>query len=199
MANYQAVFAVGDSLTTFLQNSYNDDPSTAGFPWTCTFKLFSSPDMTAEDQTNDGVVSLFLHRMTTDENFRQVTRLPSEPNETPILFLDLHYLITYWGTSAEAEHTILTWTMQQLQSNSILDSSILNLSTANAGWDTTEAIQLMPADLSLDDILRIWEAFGPKYRLSISYLARVVRIDRPIPPPGQPVVATRFTLENALT
>lgn len=192
MANYQAVFAVGDSLTKFLQNSY--DSAHVGFP--CTFKLFSSPDMTSEEHTNDAVVSIFLHRITTDEHFRAATSLPDTPGEQPVLFLDLHYLITYWGTTADAEHTILTWTMQQLQSNSVLDASILSLSTAIAGWDPTEAIQLTPADLSLEDILRIWDAFGPKYRLSLSYLARVVRVDRSITP-GAPVVATRFTYESA--
>ncbi|GAC1659409.1 MAG: hypothetical protein NVS4B13_04110 [Candidatus Elarobacter sp.] len=191
MANYQAVFAVGDSLATFLQKSY--DPASVGFP--CTFKLFSSPDMTAEEHTNDAVVSVFLHRITTDDHFRAATRLPDTPGEQPVLFLDLHYLITYWGTSAEAEHTILTWTMQQLASHAILDSSILSLSTVNAGWDPTESIQLTPADLSLEDILRIWDGFGPKYRLSLSYLARVVRVDRSVTP-GVPVVATRFTYAN---
>lgn len=192
MANYKAVFAVGDALATFLQKAY--DPAAVGFP--CAFRVFASPDMTSEDQTNDAVVSLFLHRITTDEHFRAATHLPDTPAEQPVLFLDLHYLLTYWGTSAEAEHTILTWTMQQLASNPILDPSILSLSTADAGWDPAEFVQLMPADLSLEDILRIWDAFGPKYRLSLSYIARVVRVDRAVVP-GRPVVATRFVLGGA--
>jgi hypothetical protein len=108
------------------------------------------------------------------------------------VFLDLHYLLTYWGTSAEAEHTILGWTVQQLQSSPILDSSIL---TADGAWDPTERVQLVMADLSLEDILRIWDALGPKYRLSVAYLARVVRVDRTVTP-GLPVVATRFNWEH---
>ncbi|MGA8532470.1 MAG: DUF4255 domain-containing protein [Candidatus Tumulicola sp.] len=194
MANYQGVFAVGDSLARFLQNNY--DPTAVGFQ--CTFKLFSSLEIAGEDQSNDQVVSIFLHRITTNENFRSVTSLQDSPSLQPLLFLDLHYLITYWGVSAEAEQTILAWTMQQLASNLILDSSILSLSTANAGWDATEAVQLIPADLSLEDILRIWDALGPKYRLSTSYIARVVRIDRTVVP-GGPVVATRFELQAAAT
>ncbi len=187
MANYQGVFAVGDSLARFLQNNY--DPVLVGFP--CTFSLMSSVELAGEEQSNDQVVSIFLHRITTNENFRSVTRLQDSPGEQPVLFLDLHYLITYWGSSAEAEQKILAWTMQQLASNLILDSSILSLSTANAGWDSTESVQLMPADLSLEDILRIWDALGPKYRLSTAYIARVVRVDRTVTP-GSPVVATRF-------
>ncbi len=195
MADYQAVFAVGDALAKFLQNTY--DPAVVGFP--CSFKLVSSAEIATEDQTKlDKTVSLYLHRLTTNENFRSVRRLHDSPGEQPILFLDLHYLITYWDASAEgaeAEQKILTWTMQQLQSHTILDSSVLSLSSADPGWDTTENIQLMPVDLSLEDILRIWDALGPKYRLSISYVARVVRVDESVTP-GMPVVATRFTYQD---
>ena len=191
MANYQAVFAVGDSLARFLQNSY--DPAVVGFP--CTFSLLSSFDIAGEDLTSRQVLSLYLHRITTNDNFRAATRLQNSPGEQPVLFLDLHYLITFWGESAEAEQTILTWTMQQLQSNQVLDSSILSLSTVSPGWDADETVQLIPADLSLEDIMRIWDALGPKYRLSFSYIARVVRVDRTVTP-GLPVVATRFTFED---
>jgi len=86
---------------------------------------------------------------------------------------------------------VLGWAVQQLQSSPILDNSIL---TSDGGWSATESVQLVMADLSLEDILRIWDALGPKYRLSVAYLARVVRIDRAITP-GGPVVATRFNFE----
>ena len=55
MANYQAVFAVGDALKTFLQNAYG----ASGITLPCQFKLFASPDMTAEDTADDEQVSLY--------------------------------------------------------------------------------------------------------------------------------------------
>ena len=182
MADYRAVFAVGESLSVFLQRAY--DEANLGFP--CKFKLLSSQEMTREDTDHDAAVSLYLHRITSDEHFRAATTLQDNSSRQPVLFLDLYYLITYWGTSAQAEQTILTWTMQELQSHSTLDSSVLS---PDAGWEKTETISLTPVDLTLEDILRIWESLGPKYRLSLSYLARVVRIDRPVVP-GVPVVAT---------
>jgi hypothetical protein len=195
VADYQAVFAVGDALAKYLQNNY--DPTVVGFP--CTFKLVSSAEIANEDQTKlDKTVSLYLHRITTDEHFRAVTRLQDSPGDQPVLYLDLHYLITYWDASAEgaeAEQKILTWTMQQLQSHPILDSSVLSLSSAAPGWDRTESVQLIPSDLSLQDILNIWDGLGPSYRLTISYLVRVVRVDRAITP-GMPVVATRFIFQD---
>jgi hypothetical protein len=197
MADYQAVFAVGDAIAKYLNNNY--DPNVVGFP--CTFKLVSSTEIVNEDATAklDKTVSLYLHRISTNEHFRAVTRLQDSPGEQPVLFLDLHYLLSYWDANAEgaeAEQKILTWTMQQIQLHPILDTSILSLSTTAPGWDPTDAVQVLPADLSLQDILDIWDGLGPKYRLSVGYVVRVVRVDR-IVTPGMPVVATRFDYQNA--
>jgi hypothetical protein len=190
MANFAAIYSVGNSIAQYLQNAY---PPNLAASFACQFKLVSSTEIATEDVTTlDQVVSIFLHRITINENFRAASRLQDAPTRQPAIFLDLHYLLSYWGTSAQAEQTILGWTLQQLQSSPILDSSIL---TADGAWEPTESVQLVMADLSLEDILRIWDALGPKYRLSVAYLARVVRIDRMITA-GLPVVATRFTWEQ---
>ena len=68
MADYTAIFSVGNSLAQYLQNNYPPDLSTA-FP--CKFRLVSSADIAGEDTTAlDQVLSIFLHRITTNENFR---------------------------------------------------------------------------------------------------------------------------------
>jgi hypothetical protein len=188
---------VGDALAKHLTNNY--DPTAVGFP--CTFRLVSSTEIANEETTHlDKTVSLYLHRITTSEFFRNVTRLPNTPTEQPVMYLDLHYLITYWDASAEgaeAEQKILAWTMQQIQSHPIVDTSILSLSSAAPGWDKTESVQIIPADLSLQDILDIWDALGPHYRLSIGYVVRVVRVDRAITP-SMPVVAIRSIYQNGV-
>jgi len=174
VADYTAIYSVGNSLAQYLGNSYVPSPLHAQYP-SVKFQLVSSAQIAEEDQTSlDQVVTVFLHRITLDENFRSARRIPDEPTKKALLYLDLHYLITYWGTDPQAEQTILGWTMQQLQSAAILDSSIL---TPAATWDPNESVQIVPTDLSLEDILRIWDALGPKYRLSLCYIARVVRID----------------------
>jgi hypothetical protein len=190
MASFTAIYSLGNSIAQYLQKAY---PPSLSANFSCTFRLVSSTEIATEDQTAlDKVVSIFLHRITLNENFRNATQLQNAATKQPVAFLDLHYLLTYWGTSAQAEQTILGWTVQQLQSSPILDSSILS---ADGQWDPTESVQLVMADLSLEDILRIWDALGPKYRLSVAYLARVVRLDRTITA-GKPVVATRFTWQK---
>lgn len=192
MANYSALYSVGNSIAQYLQNSYPNDLATA-FP--CVFRLVASSEIATEETTEiDKTVSILLHRVTMNDNFRAAGVLNNSSAKQPVLYLDLHFLLTYWGMSAQAEQTILGWTMQQLQSQPILDSSVLS---ADAGWDVTESIQLVMEDLSLEDILRIWDALGPKYRLSVAYVARVVRIDRTIPT-SKPVVATQFVLNDGV-
>ena len=187
MADYTAIYSVGNSLAQYLQNSF--PPELKSKYSSLKFALVASAQIAQEDQTNlDQMVTIFLHRITFNENFRAATQLHDSPNKKPLLFVDLHYLITYWGADPQAEQTILGWVMMQLQSSPILDNSIL---TPVNIWDSTESVQLVPADLSLEDILRIWDALGPKYRLSICYVARVVRIDTATVS-GPPVVATRF-------
>jgi hypothetical protein len=189
LADYTAVYSVGNSIAQFLGNSF--PPALKALYPSVKFQLVASAQIAQEDTTTlDQVVTIFLHRITINENFRFATQIQDEPNKNPILFLDLHYLITYWGTDPQAEQTILAWAMLQLQTAPILDSSILTPSNI---WGSTESVQLVPADLSLEDILRIWDALGPKYRLSVAYIARVVRIDTSITPEPL-VVATRFAL-----
>jgi hypothetical protein len=53
-------------------------------------------------------------------------------------------------------------------------------------------VQLIPEELSTSDMMRIWDTLQPKYRLSLGYVARVVRIDPAEIPEQPPVVATRF-------
>jgi hypothetical protein len=190
LADYTAIYSVGHSLANYLQSNYPTDLKTA-FP--ANFQLVASAQIADEDQTNlDKVVSILLHRITINENCRAATRLQDIQNKQPALFLDLHYLITYWGSDPRAEQTILAWTMLQLQTTPILDNSILSPAST---WGTGETIQIVPADLSLEDILRIWDALGPKYRLSVSYIARIVRIDRALTPES-PVIAVNMGFQQ---
>lgn len=189
MPNFKAVFSVGDSLARFLETT-NQEQAT---PFACHFRLVSSADIATEDtNTLDKVVTIFLHRITTNEHLRSASRVTDAPDKQPLLYLDLHYLITYWGSGAEDEQNILTWTMQQLRMTPVLDLSMLS---SGADWRTGDSVQMVPADLSLEDILRIWDALGPKYRLSISYVARAVPVERTITP-ELPVVATRFNFQQ---
>jgi hypothetical protein len=97
-----------------------------------------------------------------------------------------------WAADALAEQSVLAWTMMQLHEHPVLNTSSL---TPEAGWTEGDSVQLIPADLSTREIMRIWDVLDPAYRLSVSYIARVVRIDAESVE-RIPVVATRFSFRE---
>jgi len=192
MANIEAVYAVGNSLVTSLRNRYQ---LLAKKPVSdCGFSLLGSSDLAKGEPDFLGLhpttLSLFLHRVTINEHARNATQLPSKEYASPPLALDLHFLMTAWSESVLNEQVILAWSMQQLHQHPSLE--VASLSPAN--WQPEDRVQIIPTDLSLEDIMRIWDSLQPSYRLSVAYVARVVLIDPAEDVPGAlPVVSSRFT------
>jgi hypothetical protein len=189
MANIYAIHSVGNSLITYLRHAYQSIPLHDEHH--CTFRLLSSGEM-AEMDDPDTTLSLYLYRVSVNEHTRNMMQR-RDNNEIQSLTLDLHYLLTVWARSALAEQTILAWAMRQLFLNPILNTSSL---TPEANWQSNDVVQVIPAEISNEDIMRIWDAFEPSYRLSFSYVARVARIDPDEIPDDKPVVATRFDYEQ---
>jgi hypothetical protein len=109
------------------------------------------------------------------------------------LSLDLHYLMSIWTDKALTEHVVLAWAMRQLHLNPMLSISSLS---PEAGWSPGDVVQIIPAELSNEDVMRIWDAIDPPYRLSVSYIARVVRIDPDEITESRPVVAMRLSFTD---
>lgn len=187
MANIQAIHSVGNSIVTFLRNTY---PATIGelaMP-DCDFALYSSGELagTLDDLTR---ITLFLYRVTVNEHTRQLRPGPMSPEQQAPLGLDLHFMLSAWAGNAQDEHLTLAWAMRQLYLHPILDASSLS---PEAGWSSEEIVQIVPSELSNEDMMRIWDALDPAYRLSVSYVARLVRIDPDTLLEARPVVATRL-------
>lgn len=190
MANVFAIHSVGASLVTYLKNAY---PASMKPDFPCDFQLVSSGQLAGMDNDLDGVVSLFLYRITANEHLRTARR-GNDPLDISVpLSLDLHYMLSAWYESAAKEQTVLAWAMQQLHMRPVLDVSSLS---PDAGWKTGDVVHMIPAELSNEDVMRIWDALEPAYRLSVSYIARVVRVDSTPLPPARPVVASRFSYDT---
>jgi hypothetical protein len=191
MANFRAVHTLGDSLVTYLTNSFppdlrNDIP--------CTFRLISCGEL-AEADVPPTTVTLLLYRVTLDESLRNVRRWNGASDQKAPLALDLHYLLTIWADNPRAEQVILGWVLRQLTVFPVLDRSLLK---SDGGWEPDDVVQLIPAELSSEDMMRIWDALKPNYRLSVSYVARAVRIDPDAIPEARPVVVTRAVWSDQL-
>ena len=198
MANIKSIHSVCNSIIQFLQNAYQAYPVPFGAPgstmqdeYPCSFRVLASGELKAS--TNFGTaLSLYLYRVMVNEHVRSQPIRSGNSRALP-LSVDLHFLITVWSESAAAEQTICAWAMQQLHQHPIMDVSSL---TEEGGWHNDDVVQIIPAELSNEDLMRIWDALEPDYRLSLSYIARVIRIDSADLPEGLPVVATRYQYEE---
>lgn len=182
MANFRAIHAVGESLRNYLRQTYPSDLPTFDI------QLISSGKLAETEELNN-TLTLFLHRVTVNEHLRNAKSANGFSHKDLPLSVDLHYLMSVWSDSAASEQLVLGWAMEQLHLHPILNASSL---LPGAQWGVEEAIQIVPVDLSNEDIMRIWDRLKPTYRLSIAYVARVVRIDSHRIEEALPVVVTRF-------
>lgn len=189
MANVSRIHAVGNSLATFLRNTY---PRELRDEFSCQFEVISSGELLNPNQ-NDTRLTFFLHQVTTNEHLRHANRIAGRTHVLAPLTLDLHYLMTVWSNSALTEQVILAWAMRQMHSHPLLDVSSLR---PEGDWEAGEVINILPGEMSNEDMMRIWDALNPPYRLSVAYVARAVRIDVDEIADAPPVVATRFSFTD---
>jgi hypothetical protein len=105
------------------------------------------------------------------------------------LALDLYYLMACWSAAPAEEQALLAWAMLELARFPILDRSLL---TGVDVWDRAETVQVVPDSITTEALMRIWDGFQRKYRLSTTFRARVVRIVYGPDATWPPVVATRL-------
>ena len=187
MANIQAIHSVGASIATFLRNTYPASVGPQAMPsWD--FALLSSGELagTIDESTR---ITLYLYRVTVNEHNRQQRPGLMSPQQQAPLGLDLHFLLTAWAGTAQDELLPFAWALRQLYLHPILDASSLS---PEAAWSPEEVIQIIPSGLPVGDMVRIWAALAPPYRLPVSYVARLERIDPDRMVEAGPVVATRF-------
>ena len=80
MANYAALYSAGNSIAQYLQSAYPAD-LTANFA--CQFPVVSRTEIANEEtRALDKTVSIFLHRVTVNENFRAAVSRYDDAQDT---------------------------------------------------------------------------------------------------------------------
>lgn len=186
MANIHSINSVSSSVIQFLRNAYPQELREAH---PCDFRVLSSGELAEGTDEFSTTLSLYLYRIIMNEHVRNAPASNQRRDAAVPLSVDLHFMLSVWSDSASAEHSICAWAMSQLHQHPIMDISSL---TEEGGWATDDVVHIIPAELSNEDLMRIWDAIAPYYRLSVSYIARVIRIDTDAAETGLPVVATRY-------
>lgn len=191
MANESAVASLVESLAQRLNNAWT--PELSERHGAVSFQAIGSGGLLTDVpvESSNSIVTVWPWRLTINEQMRnavggQVQRSASQSNRP--LMLDVHLLLAVWSGNAARELAVFVWVMRELHRVPVLDASALS---SDGGWSSDEVVQLVPAEMSVEDMMRLWDAIGPAYRLSASYVARIVQVDveEAIAPP---VVVRRF-------
>lgn len=150
------------------------------------------PDNFANPMTTG--LSLFLYHLCINQVRRTipvgpdpVTHLPRLPQ----LPIDLHFMVTPWAKSPSLEHEILGWAMRLLEDTPRLSAQQLNSVVAGVGFAEEEAVEIIPGYISMEEMFRIWDVLPGNFRLSVPYIARIVRIDSLQDGRGEGIVTIR--------
>lgn len=199
MSAFTGIRSVSDSIVAFLNARWETEPLPGGEPGEllhesldATIQLVSSGQLAGEDVSFDNTVTLWLYRVSANEQMRNLSRT-GQASQLPV-HVDLHYLLTAWASTADVEHRLMGWALRTLQDASILDASFLS---PDGMWHPDEVVHLTPQELSNEDMLRLWDGIQPHYRLSYSYVARVVSMEpTQVPDVDVPVVARRVEVTD---
>jgi len=150
-----------------------------------------SPDQVAPGNSAPTGINLFCYAVSTNHGWRNVD-LPSQNGSgqrltNPPLALDLHYLVTAYGTDDFHAEVLLGHAMHRLHEVPVLerdtirsilqDPGILSGHLADSGLaDQVELVKITPEVMSVEEISKLWTAIGGDYRPSAAYGASVVLI-----------------------
>jgi hypothetical protein len=177
VASFNSIPAAGKSIERLLTAAFAELPVPVSGKTTKAY-LVRSEDF---DQTTPmstiivrPALSIFLYRVDFNKTMRAAWSGVTAHDGMPHLPLDLHFLLTPWGENAEAEGAILGRAMQCLDSTPILSGPLLHQSS---DWAPHEAINVLMDEMTTEEVMRTFDSLAADYRISVPYIARVVRLD----------------------
>ena len=157
------------------------------------------PDRVSTGQNEPNQLNLFLYQVTPNLGWRNAGLPSRDGNGVRLsaapLALDLHYLLTAYGSQDLNAEILLGYSMQLLHETpvlsraqlrtvlgapSLVDGTILpspfgTLSALDLA-DQIELIKISPVFLSTEDLSKMWAAMQARYRPTMAYMASVVLI-----------------------
>lgn len=200
MSTALAIASVTQVLKDLLNNGLIDHDVTGAIGGNVTVSALPPDRIDTGETKESSQLNLFMYQATFNSGWRN-QGLPShnsrgERIQNPPLALDLHYLLTAYG-SAELHHEILLgYGMQLLHETPVLvrdairrslalpttvngtglPANLTALSTSELA-EQIEQIKITPETMNTEEMSRLWTAFGAKYRPNAAYRVTVVLIE----------------------
>jgi hypothetical protein len=194
MSDYLAVAGVSAVLRSLLTSALpNDGPST--ILGTSPGISSTSPDLIVTGPGEQPRLNIFMYYASFNAALRNLG-LPSSNAQglqvsNPPLALNLHYLVSAYGSNQFDPEILLAWAMQVFHETPVVPRQVIQdalnglgsgpeaqlISTSTLA-DQIEHIKITPETLTTEEIYRLWAAFQTHYRPTTSYRVSVVVIQR---------------------
>lgn len=190
MADHRAIAAVCETVIAMLRNAYRFEL----FGHNLDFKVYTTADF---ERPMAAGVSLYLYRIEVNGAQRNPILQRGSGGSQHLLPLDLHFLLTAWGTSASLQNTIAAWAMRVLADTPSLGAGQLNSLWAEV-FNQDESVEVLWESFGNDEITQLWDTFiRRQFQLSVPYMARVVQLE-PLKEqaPVEPVGVREFRVQS---
>jgi hypothetical protein len=212
MSNALSIAAVTAVIKNFLENGLVTDAIVGSIGDVLVSAL--PPDKIEVGKDERAQINLFLYQVTQNRNvdwispeFRDrhsrlgVNDKSKEEQQfsNPPLALDLHYLLTAYGSKDFQTEILLGYAMQLLHVSSIVKTEAIEAALRNASETATSSvfsqalrgisvsdlarqigqIKISSEFLNMEDTSKIWSALQTHYRPSATYYASMVLIESP--------------------
>lgn len=182
MATHRAIGSLAQAVIRLLEQSWKPSVLNGIEPQ---FEVYQGKDFQSPMETG---ISVFVYQVSVDKVQR--TLPPAEPNHRRPLPVLVSLLLTAWAKEASAEHDLLGWAMRAIADNPILSAGFLNAAVPGV-FGNEEIVELTPIELSNEEIFQLWQVLPSSLQLSVSYLARTVRVESELTQPAGVPVRTR--------
>jgi len=219
MSSPLAIGAVSAVLRNLLDNGLVESGLPLG-----TIKVSAvAPDtIKLDDPLAPPSVNVFMHRVSVNTGWTNAA-MPSRSQEgrrvtNQPLALDLHYLVTAYGTADFQAEILLGYAMYLLHERPVLDRAAIRraLDPSPLGAsilppsfqalvaadlaDQVEAVKIAPEPMDTEELSRLWSATQAHYRPSAGYVVSVVLIEaRKSAGAALPVLTRGIVVEPSLT
>jgi len=202
MSTLLAIAGVSAVLEYYLQNAYSGTTGLFGD----TVKVTAvAPDVVQAGYSSpsdfENQVNLFLHQVTENPAWRNVGQpwLAADGQtqlQNPPLALDLHYLLTAYGTNDWQAEALLGYALLLLHENPVMtrqdirnaftnlpgtySTNLLSTPLGTSGLaDQIEMIKIVPSSMGREEMAWIWTALKADYRPTYAFQVSVVLIQQP--------------------
>jgi hypothetical protein len=204
VATTDAIFAVCEAITRILEGAAAVEAENLGLDGLgLSFKAYHAGDFSDSDSPRHVTsgASIFLYRVLPNLAHRTPAgRLqPNGQRRRTRLPIDLHLLVTVWGSTPDTQNRLLGWVMRTLEDYPTLPASLLNLSRADI-FEPNETVELVLGEMPNEELLHLWEVLGngeTHYQPSLPYVARAVMLDSlHTMPAGEPIQVRTLDMQR---